>query len=329
MTESRQFFPGIHALRIVAALMVAFEHARFVSNGYDGGPPHLFYPGRSGVILFFAISGFVIALQRTKPVSEFALHRLLRIYPSYWIAIAIEVVFRVTTSRPAGITASQVLLYPSISSCDFTAIPYWSLIFEMMFYALAALVFAMRLSDRTLTLLAVAWILAVNLFASNPANLAEYEFPGSRILLSSVVQVFPIGVLCGIHFDRLRRLGRWPYAIAAAPAFVAGLALPGLSTLHVFAIGMSAAFLIAAVADLPIRSRLVRLLGDASYGVYLLHFPTIVLVATLYSTDVGLGWLLAAAALLGIAFGIFDQWLYRRLIRFTWWRAHRVSAAAP
>jgi hypothetical protein len=43
--------------------MVAFEHARFVSGGYQFEPPHLFYPGRTGVYLFFAISGFVIALQ--------------------------------------------------------------------------------------------------------------------------------------------------------------------------------------------------------------------------------------------------------------------------
>jgi peptidoglycan/LPS O-acetylase OafA/YrhL len=326
MAESRQFYPGIHALRIVAATMVAFEHARFVSNGYDGGPPHLFYPGRTGVYLFFAISGFVIALQRNKPIGEFVRHRFLRIYPSFWIAIAIEAVFRVTTSRPIGITASEVLLYPSTLTCDFTAIPYWSLVFEVVFYTLAALVFAMRLSDRTLTILAVAWILAVNLFASNPANVVEYGSPGWSILLSAVVQIFPIGLLCGIHFDRLRRLGRWPYAIAAPLAYLVGLTFPGLSTLYLFFMGMSGAFLIAAVADLSIKSQLVRLLGDASYGLYLLHFPTAVLVATVYSTGVGLGWLFSACMIAGIAFGIFDHWLYRSLIKLTGWRVHQISA---
>jgi exopolysaccharide production protein ExoZ len=55
----------------------------------------------------------------------------------------------------------------------------------------------MRLSDRTLTIVAVLWIVAVNLFAANPTDM-EYEFPGPTILLCAAVQVFPMGLICGI-----------------------------------------------------------------------------------------------------------------------------------
>jgi peptidoglycan/LPS O-acetylase OafA/YrhL len=88
MIAARPFFPGIHALRAVAATLVVITHAAYVAN--DSAEvvvaPYVAY-GRIGVILFFAISGFVIALQRQKPVGVFIVHRLLRIYPSYWIAL--------------------------------------------------------------------------------------------------------------------------------------------------------------------------------------------------------------------------------------------------
>jgi peptidoglycan/LPS O-acetylase OafA/YrhL len=90
LAEPKPFFPGIHALRAVAATLVVIQHAAYVANdyfvfGYDIDNDYFIY-GRVGVILFFAISGFVIALQRTKPVGVFIVHRLLRIYPNYWLA---------------------------------------------------------------------------------------------------------------------------------------------------------------------------------------------------------------------------------------------------
>ncbi len=222
-----RFFAGIHALRIVAAVMVAFEHARFAANGYTG-PERLFYPGRTGVILFFAISGFVIALQRNKPLGEFVKHQLLRIYPSYWIAILLEAGSRITIDRVVGVTMASVLLYPSTSSNGLTAIPYWTLVFEIVFYALAALAFSARPSDRTLLAGAVLWILAVNLLGTNPQNLAEYSFPGWSILLSPAVQVFPLGLICGILFDRIRQIGRTPYVVGSVLAFAAVSRSPNL-----------------------------------------------------------------------------------------------------
>ncbi len=78
--------------------------------------------------------------------------------------------------------------------------------------------------------------------------------------------------------------------------------------------GISAAALIAAVADLKFPP-FVKILGDASYGLYLLHFPAIVFMTGLFSTNIGLGWLLAGSLAAGIAFGIFDHWLYRYLTR--------------
>jgi exopolysaccharide production protein ExoZ len=311
MVEPRRFFPGIHALRFLAATLVVIEHSAYIANDYPlllsiTVIPHFSY-GRVGVILFFAISGFVIALQRTKPVGEFIAHRVLRIYPSYWIALALEAVCFAALGKPIGATAASLLLYPSTGESSLTTIPYWTLAFEMTFYALAAVAFWRRLSDRSLTLIAVVWIAAVNLF---PGNVA-YAFPGPMILLSPAVQVFPMGLICGIHFETLRRVGRWPYAVGAIIAYIASFPFAELSAWKLLTLGISASCLILAVADLG-KSRIVKWLGDASYGIYLVHFPVIVAVSSIAALR--FPWLLIIGMACGIAYGRFDYRLYRTMI---------------
>jgi exopolysaccharide production protein ExoZ len=154
LMEKPKLFPGIYALRALAAASVVIQHAAFTAGNLS---PYL-YCGRFGVVLFFAISGFVIALQRRKSPGVFAAHRLLRIYPGYWLALLIEAVVFAMMGRPVGVSMASALLYPSSIGNDFTSIPYWTLAFEMFFYALATVAFAIRLSDRALTMLALLWM---------------------------------------------------------------------------------------------------------------------------------------------------------------------------
>jgi exopolysaccharide production protein ExoZ len=332
-SEPAPFYPGIHALRAVAATLVVIEHAAFVANDYSLFGislivPHFSY-GRIGVILFFAISGFVIALQRTKPAGEFIVHRLLRIYPSYWIAILLSAAAFASVGKHISASPASILLYPSVTSDDALAIPYWTLVFEVTFYALAALAFAAKLSDRTLTLLAVAWIVAVNLFAADPASAVEYSLPGPTILLSPAVQVFPMGLICGLHFGALRRAGRWPYVVASIVAYVAGIAFAELSVAKILMLGISSACLIVAVADLGRSCRkTIEWFGDASYGIYLIHFPVLLAVVKL-SPDHRFLTLFSIALALGITFGRFDHWLYRSMIRKLWPRLAQPPQPVP
>ena len=72
MSDARPFFRGIHALRAIAVTLVVIQHAGFAAKdylvfGYDIDNDYFVW-GRVGVILFFAIYGFVIALQRTRSV---------------------------------------------------------------------------------------------------------------------------------------------------------------------------------------------------------------------------------------------------------------------
>jgi exopolysaccharide production protein ExoZ len=322
VTGPKTFFPGIQALRAVAAILVVIEHAGSINHnytvmGFSYIVPHFSY-GRIGVILFFAISGFVIALQRRKPLSTFVLHRLLRIYPVYWLATIVAAVMLGTVGWPVSVTAESLLLYPSTTYDSTSTIPYWTLIFEMTFYTLAAVAFGFRPSDRALTLLAVTWVLAVNVI-SHPMALNEYYFPGRWILLSPGVQVFPIGLLCGIHFDRMKKIGRWPYIAGAACAFFAGTFFAHDTSPKLLALGICSSSLVVAFADVNIRSWTVRRLGDASYGIFLLHFPPMCALWTIdpHSSDLCL---FLVGMICGVSFGLFDYWFYRQMIAVASWR---------
>lgn len=310
MTALPRFFGGIHSLRAVAAILVVGEHAVYVANHYTPIRMTSF-----GVVLFFAISGFVIALQRTKSWTDFVQHRLLRIYPSYWLAMIVAAAGLAAIRSPVSASASSLLLYPSTVSNSSLTIPYWTLAFEIIFYALASVAYWARLGDRTLTILAVIWIVVVNLVAAAP-DVGRYTFPGfPGILWSPAVQVFPMGVICGIHFDYLRTLPRLAGLSAAAAAFCVSFAFPEYTSHKLLLLGVAATSLLLAVADVDLKSRLVATLADASYGIYLLHFPAIIIAVRVLHVQ-GLGWLplyFATGLMASYAFGLLDCRIYRRL----------------
>jgi exopolysaccharide production protein ExoZ len=300
----KRFFSGVHGLRAVAALLVLFSHAIYFANEHVTTPGPVWL-GRAGVILFFAISGFVIALQRHKPVATFIRHRLIRIYPAYWIALALEAALFAALGFPTDVTPDVVLLYPTVPQRLVTSIPYWTLTFEVTFYFVAALLFSMRLSDRQLTMIAVLWIVAVNLIGAKPVNEAGFGFPGAAMLLSPAMQVLPMGLVCGIHFEQLRQMRRAGWIAMALVALTASFFLPDLTNIRMLTLGIGSASLVVALADCDIPE-FVRRLGDASYGIYLVHVPVMVWM----SPSVGLISLTMTALVCGTLYGMFDFWLF-------------------
>jgi exopolysaccharide production protein ExoZ len=304
-----QFFSGIHGLRAAAAIMVLLSHAIYFTSGQVPAPGQVWL-GRAGVMLFFAISGFVIALQRRKPVATFIRHRAIRIYPAYWIALALEAMLFIVLGFPVSLTPDVVLLYPTIPRALATSIPYWTLTFEVTFYFVAAVLFSLRLSDRQLTVVSILWIAAINLIGTQLPNEAAFGFPGPGILLSPAMQVLPLGLMCGFHFERLRRIHRVGWTAIALGGLTLSFFLPDLTNARMLALGIGSASLLVAVADGSIPG-FVRRLGDASYGIYLIHVPIMVAI----SPSVGVVWLTIAALIGGTLYGLFDFWLYGWLVK--------------
>jgi peptidoglycan/LPS O-acetylase OafA/YrhL len=85
----------LDSLRGLAALSVLFLHYT-LSYGTEigwiaGKPLVVFSLARTGVAIFFVISGFVIyhSLQRAETLRDFAVARFARLYPAYYTCMAL------------------------------------------------------------------------------------------------------------------------------------------------------------------------------------------------------------------------------------------------
>ncbi|HEX7349744.1 acyltransferase [Brachybacterium sp.] len=139
----------IDYLRLVAALSVMAFH--YLYNGIDNGKissishepiAQIAQHGYLGVNLFFMISGLVItASVHGKSARQFAIGRALRLYPAFWVAVGITTCFAlVLGGERMGVTAEQVLvnltMIPSELGVPFVDGVYWTLLYELQFYAL-------------------------------------------------------------------------------------------------------------------------------------------------------------------------------------------------
>ncbi|WP_162795507.1 acyltransferase family protein [Nonomuraea lactucae] len=145
MTERLYELDG---LRFLAALCVVFFHYTF--SGWAGGTSPVEFPvegtwskyGYLGVDLFFAISGFVVLMSAWgRGPRAFVVSRVVRLYPAYWVGIALTAV--VTLTLGAGVftvTPGQILanltMFQAVADVPNVDVVYWTLWSEMRFYML-------------------------------------------------------------------------------------------------------------------------------------------------------------------------------------------------
>jgi peptidoglycan/LPS O-acetylase OafA/YrhL len=168
---TRDRFAYIDSLRAVAALMVIalhtseFAQAHFVGLYIEGFISNIvlkFDFGRAGVVLFFAISGFVIpsSLKPDDPVAVFPVRRFFRLFPAYWLSIVtgLAVLHWAFGDYPAHpqIIANATMLHRFWGEQDLMGI-YWTLQVEIAFYVLCFLFSLVRILDNGGVLAALAF----------------------------------------------------------------------------------------------------------------------------------------------------------------------------
>lgn len=269
---------GLQYLRAVAACAVVGFHAA-ARVGRE------FTIGEAGVDLFFLISGFlmVVITDRDTGPGAFLLDRIKRIVPNYWIATAV-----VLAASSAGLfpnmrldawhTVSSFLFVPTASPGmpDRTwplLIPGWTLNYEMAFYGVFATVLLLPRTARlpALTLLLVLPVALGPVLAALGAAGAFYAQP--------IVLEFLAGAWLGFLWARP---GYWPrklgvpliaaalFGLAAAAAFPESLPRP-------VAFGGPALLMLGGILCIERAGDgvpywfLPRLIGDASYSIYLWH----------------------------------------------------------
>ena len=285
---------SIQALRGLAVLGVVAFHAQIVEQKYSGGDsllPLFLDVGRSGVDLFFVISGFVMVMVTQRRFGQagetprFLWGRLSRIYPTYWFYFALTAaVFLV---KPQWVNASQgheVRLLSSFLLWPSDRLPLvmvaWSLIHELWFY----LVFSILLLFRRAWLLPLllAWA-AIVIAASRIAP--DALSPALRIALHPYALEFIVGALVALFcFSRhAARLPVWAAWLALVATLLAGVPLVRQSGVldaetlqHAVAVGGLYGLLLLSMVTLESAGKMavprsLCFVGDISYTVYLSH----------------------------------------------------------
>src|SRR5579875_3018157 len=144
----------IESMRAVAALAVVGAHAWLYSHlfgpdSYSSLPRRLAAGGGLGVMLFFALTGYLIYRPFARRdfgggaevrLATYARNRVLRIVPLYWVAVT----FLLLVTQHGG-TANQwwrFLTFSesfSLSTAQTVDGPMWSLVVEVHFYLLLPL----------------------------------------------------------------------------------------------------------------------------------------------------------------------------------------------
>jgi peptidoglycan/LPS O-acetylase OafA/YrhL len=285
----------VDALRAVAALLVLWMHVSEIYYQlspatlrsrwlYDGALEINF--GRLGVVLFFAISGFVVpfSLRRGSPapVRDFLLRRVLRIAPLYWLSI------------PLGAYACHIIwgrsFPPSVMLLDMTLLQewfgwpapmglYWTLALEMLFYlCCAALLYLRRIDD-------YVWIaiVATGLIAVHVASLAlHHRGDFTTIPYLKSLWYFHLGIMFWGTLYRAWTDGRLrdPFSRTCtwAIAFFLLLAYPiycrfviALPLNYYAAYPLAIAVFVLGTTIAKIRWRPLVWAGEVSYSIYLMH----------------------------------------------------------
>jgi exopolysaccharide production protein ExoZ len=297
---------GLQAYRGIAALIVVLFHANVTAGVYFQQTPtsRVWEFGHAGVQFFFVLSGFIFLWVHAKDIGRprqllpYFQRRIERVYPVYWIVTLILLPFFLLVPGFGQPYHKQFMpLVYSLLLIPQDHPPHlgvgWTLVHEVFFY----LAFASLLVNRWLgTLLLSAWgglIMGTLMLREEvPFPWSFYLSPNNLLFLAGVLAAVLVRrweMLRGETGFRLFALGNALFLLAASQEH---RYLHHEHWLPVLSYG-TAAFLIVVGANSERCQRwfrpqvLLLFLGDASYSIYLTHFPVLTLSGKLLKRS---GW---------------------------------------
>jgi peptidoglycan/LPS O-acetylase OafA/YrhL len=250
--------PALDGLRALAILLVLVFHAWYNIPGYiSAGRQASNYPiyyGRTGVHLFFVLSGFLLflpyarwifGLQRRPLARLFYKRRALRVGPAYWASLIILTLAAPLSLAALGDFLLHVVFLSNVWPASIFSINgvFWTMAIEVQFYlVLPAIAWFIYLLSRRMNPIAAATVMALALALVVVASqelyrtgLGKLAFLSGALVgesaLSYWLVVFGLGILCSVLYiyftsvapplkDTARRLEN-----IGAVSFVGGCAL--------------------------------------------------------------------------------------------------------
>jgi peptidoglycan/LPS O-acetylase OafA/YrhL len=342
--------PELDGLRAIAVTMVLLWHYVGVPGG--GSLYAVFRPGRSGVDLFFVLSGFLITSILIKSrgdagyFTQFYIRRALRILPVYVVMLAIFFAGRLAgwheglfgggfaTWTYAAFLQNFEMSARASYGPDFLSAT-WSLAIEEQFYLVFPLLVA-ALPNRVLPKVLVT-IIVVSVLLKLPAH-TLFNHYAAYTLMPCRADALAVGALVAWCIQdqaahawlREHRQSILRVCVALLCVFPVLWIIPGRSfALHMAAWGYSYLAALYATILLTVlmfrdadalwllRTSLARGLAECSYALYLFHYPILVAVFALADmpmrlSGVGSGLMILLAAALSIGLSVVSLQLIER-----------------
>lgn len=315
----------IQAMRGLASACVVLMHIKIFLTKY--GDPGFFagLPEFLGAIpcMFFAISGYFMAMLIDRRDKHFLANRLVRIYPTYCCIIALAFVLRAFSMKPLGLGDLPLVLplLPLGSGLDYKLGIEWTLVYEVFFYLICAYYCRPGFHDRFPRML-VAWYLALmgaSFFLPVP------DMPNFLNIWASPWNAnFASGALVYYFLRSYRRPATWGWIAAMGLAtYFAFVGTPVLKAKSVIFFGAACTLVLLGLVLVEkwVRApRFLERLGDYSYPLYLAHVTIILTTISLSmrltgaAPGVGTGLVACVLALLSTwPLGKLDVAMHKRL----------------
>lgn len=274
---------GLQVGRGIAAALVVFCHSELAANAYLGGSIFggWLLKGAHGADLFFVLSGFIMFwiherdFDQPGQLGPYALKRVARIYPPYWAALALVIAILVILPnagdpwmRKPDAIASAILLVPYSRGSVLSVA--WTLCYEVTFY----LLFATLIIRRSLGFLLLGLWVAASIIGRGAG-----PFPISFFTAPYAVH-FALGMLVALAVRRgavnrpivLIGFGVTLFLLSARVEQTWGKEVYGP-----WSYALASALIIAGLATVRINwAAPIELLGNASYSIYLVHYPLLI-----------------------------------------------------
>jgi peptidoglycan/LPS O-acetylase OafA/YrhL len=296
----------IDGLRAVAVLGVVACHAALVLHPIPR-LTHVLTDGAHGVDLFFVLSGFCLAyptLRRLRAsgtasfdIIRYAAHRLVRIVPPYYLAIAVIVAAAALVASRTGVFqipgAKHVTTLGVVAQAFFldrgtalVAPPFWTLMVEFRWYFAFPLLLALYVrSERAYWLLIAGVVAAYWLTRLHDTDLG-------------VLPAFMLGIVAADWHLRRHPLTRYAIPLACIALVIGFLEEPldvmpnpyGKDEAEFYFQTLTgwhfAAFFFVLAASREgsllqrvLSARLPAAIGLVSYSIYLIHYPVVMGIA--------------------------------------------------
>lgn len=295
----------LQVVRGVAANLVVLQHLSEFEVKYTGTQlPFIVHYGDLGVDIFFVLSGFIMVAIAGRGVGplQFLWRRAARIYPTYWLATLTMIGVALVLPGVVHERIDNIPLWRSfLLIAAFPKHPVvsvgWTLVHEIYFYLVFAILLALRVPILTGVLVWIAMI------ASAVMVFPDYitTSPILSMATSPLTLEFMMGLIVGMLWVQNRMPAAFLTAVIGSTMLFGSICIyyvylarppvlfvdtPFSVHLRVLLFGIPFALIIYAIVAYERRSSsrppaFLISVGDWSYSIYLFHFMVLSLLARL------------------------------------------------